>query len=646
MPPQVTQSQTLSEYLATTLPGSSPRSRQRLIKFGRVTINGRPAASIDEPLSAGDTVEIHPPTPPADAPRADAPAAAPDRPAPRPRRADQDRPARPDRPRAARGRREQAPRRSRLPAGVRILHEDDDLIVVEKPAGLLTASPTPVHDRTLLDILKDHVRSSRTPPRRTGRGPRPAGPRLGVIHRLDRDASGLLVFSKSDRAYESLKEQFRSKRVHRLYLALTEGHVGPRDATGTVQSFLKELPGGKVVSIPTDEYRGAGRGDADAAKLAVTHYRVLGAGSLGGNPYTLLQVRLETGRKNQIRVHLADRGHPIAGDRRYGARTDPGRRLCLHAAELGFTHPATGQSLRFSSPAPENFYRAAGLPPPPPPPTSAPAPAPPAPLPRGAAAETSWDDVAEWYDQLLEGRDQGDQDRGSDHYENTILPGALRLLAPTAGMKVLDVACGQGILARRLAALGVHVTGVEASEGLVAAARRRSADSPTPITYHVGDARDLAALNLPRDFDAAACIMALTNIDPLEPAIRSIADHLRPGGVFVAVLSHPAFRVPQQTSWGWDPSGGGRQYRRIDGYLSPGQYRIAMHPGADPSITTWTFHRPLQTYVHTIVSCGMHITALEEWPGHRTSTSGPRAAEENRARREIPLFLALRAVKV
>jgi len=646
--------QTLADYLAAAMPSASPRSRRRLIQFGRVTINGAPATTTDQPLNPGDQVVIHPPSPipPISGDSPDAPSS-PTPPPLRPKKVPVPRAGgapvrdrRPAPPRGARGKRPASPgRAARLPAGVSILYEDDDLLVALKPPGLITASPTPVREPTLLDILKDYAR--RTSPR----APRPRDdsgrqrPRFGVIHRLDREASGLLVFTRSDRAFFALKEEFRAKRVHRHYIALVEGVVGEPDSTGTIQSFLKELPSGRVVSISPEEYRGApfapgrrprtGRDDDDgpagAARLAVTHYRVLAvAGDL-----SLLQVRLETGRKHQIRVHLADRGHPIAGDRRYGAKSDPLRRLALHAAELGFTHPATGKSLRFSSPAPDSFYRAVGLPPPKP---AAPPPSPaPPPPPRGAAPETSWDQVAQWYDELLE--------KGlSDHYENVILPGALRLLAPYEGQKVLDVACGQGILSRRLAAAGAHVTGVEASASLVEAAQRHSAPDHPHIRYLVGDARSLAPLQLDRDFDAAACIMALANIDPIEPVFRGVADHLRPGGAFVAVITHPAFRAPRQTSWGWDHREK-RQYRRVDGYLSPGQFRIAMHPGKDPSITTWTFHRPIQAYVAALAAAGLLVEALEEWPAQRTSTSGPRAEEENRARREIPLFLALRAIK-
>jgi ubiquinone/menaquinone biosynthesis C-methylase UbiE len=256
------------------------------------------------------------------------------------------------------------------------------------------------------------------------------------------------------------------------------------------------------------------------------------------------------------------------------------------------------------------------------------------------AVKTSWDPVADWYDQLL-------GDKGNDNYQQVILPGVVRLLDPKPGARILDVACGQGVLCRRLATLGAAVTGVDASARLIEAARRRSSENVpagvTPPTFAVGDARELAGLGL-RDWDSAVCVMALANIDPVEPVMRGVAGVLGPGGAFVLVVAHPAFRAPEQTSWGWDHKTG-RQFRRVDGYLSPGQHRIQMHPGKAPDVVTWTFHRPLQTYVRALAEAGFVVEAMEEWPGMRVSTSGPRAPEENRARREIPLFLAVRAVK-
>jgi SAM-dependent methyltransferase len=185
----------------------------------------------------------------------------------------------------------------------------------------------------------------------------------------------------------------------------------------------------------------------------------------------------------------------------------------------------------------------------------------------------------------------------------------------------------------------------------------------------VGDARDLARVagrvgGEPGGFgpfDAATCIMALMNIDPPEPVLHGCSSLLAPGGVLVVVILHPAFRAPGQTSWAWEEAPNGsdrrretaknsaRQYRRVDGYLSTGQAEIVMNPGhaahGKRPVTTWTFHRPIQSYFKALAEAGFLVESLEEWPSLRRSEPGPRAAEENRARREIPMFLGLRAVK-
>lgn len=577
---------------------------------------------------------------------------------------------------------------SGLPRGLRVIHDDAEVIVVEKPPGLLTSNMPGERRPSVFDALKDLART---------RGGRRA--RVYIVHRLDREASGLLVFAKSEKALHWLKEDLRSRRMHRLYVAVLEGEAhaaepGGPPASGTIQSYMtEEGEDGLARSIPIGDValegrrmraarppapRGAGRAPPlrDEPRLAVTHYRVLGA----GQGRTLVQLRLETGRKNQIRVHMKEWGRPIVGDRRYGAATDPLGRMCLHATELGFRHPATGMTVRFQSPSPLAFRRLVGLAwpgdadasPPPVPVADASRKRPPQPAPPTG----SWDHVADWYDRLIgEGR--------SDLYEAVIVPGTLRLLSPAPGRRVLDVACGQGDLCRRLADLGVEAVGVDASPRLIEAAAARTgapAGGATPPRYVVGDARSLDDPSLELEassFDAAACVMALMNINPLEPVCRGVARLLKPGGSFTIVVLHPAFRSPGQTSWEWDatgdagPSGGqggahrataaprpprgrangrARQFRRVDGYLSPGERAIVMNPGAaasgEPEITTVTYHRPIQAYVKALSEAGLMVDALEEWPSVRVSRPGPRAAEENRARREIPMFLGLRGVRV
>ena len=538
--------------------------------------------------------------------------------------------------------------------GVRIIHEDDEVVIVDKPPGLVTAdparaagargdmSPSARHGQTLFDFVKRHVREHTRATRRrrddTGNDPNDRAGRVWIIHRLDKEASGLLVFAKTARAYESLKEQFRTKAAHRIYSAVAEGILGDAGFAGTRQSFISEDRGNDGPSRPPHSSRSGGP-DSDK-KFAVTHYRVVAT----GNDRSLLQVRLDTGRKNQIRVHMQELGHPLVGDLRFGARTDPIKRLGLHAAELGFVHPATSMTVRYNSPVPPSFAKAVGVTPahenhPDTGRTSHSASHNPdrhSSSPAVPAEDTSWDDVAQWYDTLLE-------DKGNDHYERVILPAAIELLGIEGGHRVLDVACGQGILCRRLGAAGAVVTGLDASPRLIQAAKSRSPESD----YRVGDARHLEEF-AGAAFDAAACIMALGNIDPLAPLFRGVADALRPGGRFVAIVSHPGFRIPGLSEWGWDPKPG-RQYRRIDAYLSHAKKQIKMHPGKaahdGDQTATWSYHRPIGAYVNALAAAGLHIDRMNELISLRAADSGPRAPEENRARREIPLFLAIRAVK-
>jgi len=247
---------------------------------------------------------------------------------------------------------------------------------------------------------------------------------------------------------------------------------------------------------------------------------------------------------------------------------------------------------------------------------------------------TDWGEVAEWYDQLV-------GESGSEYHREVVLPGVLRLLAPEPGQRVIDIACGQGVLCRILHERGVEASGVDAARELIDAARQRG---PESIRYDVADARELAFLP-PTHFDAAACVLAIQNINPLAPVFEGVSRLLRDRGRFVIVMMHPAFRGPKETAWGWDDAKK-VQYRRVDRYLLPRKAPIVAHPGKQDQTYTWTFHKPIEAYVKSLRNAGLLIDALEEWPSHKTSTSGPRAAAENAARKEIPMFLALRAVKV
>jgi 23S rRNA pseudouridine1911/1915/1917 synthase len=223
-----------------------------------------------------------------------------------------------------------------------IIHEDADVLVVDKPSGLLTSTVPGERRPTLLAIVRAHVEVS-APPR--GRPPR-----VGLIHRLDRDASGLLVFSKTHESYLSLKRQFFEHSLERTYTAVVRG--APTPPAGRVQSRLVERADGTVYSA-----RRPGEGER-----AVTDYEVVER----GKGHSLVRVTLHTGRKHQIRVHLSERGAPIVGDTMYGQAAQRPRgkerpaeeRLMLAATRLSFTHPRTGERLTFERAAPPEFAAA------------------------------------------------------------------------------------------------------------------------------------------------------------------------------------------------------------------------------------------------------------------------------------------------
>ncbi len=213
--------------------------------------------------------------------------------------------------------------------GIKIIFEDDDLIVIEKPAGLLTIASVTEKTKTAYYQLNELLKL-RAPRKRE---------RIFIVHRLDRDTSGLIVFAKNEIVKRKLQEGW--KEVEKRYYAVVEGT--PVKKEGGIRSMLSETKSLKVYS---------GR-HSDRAKLSTTKYRVVKA----GREYSLLDILLETGRKNQIRVHLSDIGHPVAGDKKYGAKTDPLGRLGLHSYRLMFKHPSTGAPLRFQSKLPRRFER-------------------------------------------------------------------------------------------------------------------------------------------------------------------------------------------------------------------------------------------------------------------------------------------------
>ncbi|MCC7144957.1 MAG: class I SAM-dependent methyltransferase [Phycisphaeraceae bacterium] len=263
------------------------------------------------------------------------------------------------------------------------------------------------------------------------------------------------------------------------------------------------------------------------------------------------------------------------------------------------------------------------------------------PKPRSAQAHahpkpTDWNRVADWYDQLV-------GPEGSEYQQHVVFPGLLKMLQLAPGRRVLDIACGQGALSRLMHQRGAVVVGVDASPRLLELARQQSDPA---IEFHQADARDLVSCKALKasSFDAAVCVLAIQNIDPINSVFENAAWALRAGGNLALVMMHPAFRGPKAAAWGWDAQQS-VQYRRVDRYLLPHKQPIVSHPGRKDGSYTWTFHRPLEKYVKALVKAGFLVDGLEEWPSHKTSHSGPRAKAENTARKEIPMFLALRAVK-
>lgn len=228
--------------------------------------------------------------------------------------------------------------RAAFPAELRLIHEDNQLLVIDKPPGLLTIATERERDRTAYRLLWDYLGAG-TPPRRPF-----------VVHRLDRETSGLVVFAKTVAAKRRLQAQFEARSVERVYLALVGGRV--RADTGTLEGRLVEDRSLRVRQTRTAGGRDRGR---RGGKDAITYYRVLER----QRDTTLLELALGTGRRRQIRVQLAHLGHPIVGDPDHGGRLRRGGRLWLHATRLGFVHPASGAPMRFESAPPPGFGRRA-----------------------------------------------------------------------------------------------------------------------------------------------------------------------------------------------------------------------------------------------------------------------------------------------
>lgn len=216
---------------------------------------------------------------------------------------------------------------------LKLLYEDDDIIVVEKGYGLLSVGIPNQGKKKIdsaYDILRDYLKL------------KDPGNKLFVVHRLDRDTTGVMMFAKTEEAQETLRHNWNNFVLERHYIALLEGMI--EQDNGTIKSYLTENSQFKVYSTES----------SNNGKLAVTRFKVIER----GRGLTMVEFTLDTGRKNQIRVHASEMGHPICGDHKYGATQKRIGRLCLHAHTLRFAHPITRKDLYFESPVPPNFYKA------------------------------------------------------------------------------------------------------------------------------------------------------------------------------------------------------------------------------------------------------------------------------------------------
>jgi ubiquinone/menaquinone biosynthesis C-methylase UbiE len=246
---------------------------------------------------------------------------------------------------------------------------------------------------------------------------------------------------------------------------------------------------------------------------------------------------------------------------------------------------------------------------------------------------TSWDKVAKWYDDLLS--------LEGTYQQEVILPNVMRLVDPKPNQIILDLACGQGFFAKHFIDKGAEVVGLDLSPELIARAKK----NVPKAKFFVANAENLSVLKN-NSVDSIVCVLALQNIKNISAVFKECNRVLKNGGHFSIVLNHPAFRVPKHSSWGWDEAQK-IQFRRIDEYLSEISVPIEMQPGKKDGKgqTTLSFHRPLQFWFKLLNNSGFVVTRLEEWVSHKINQPGPKAAAENKARHEFPLFLYLEGRK-
>lgn len=272
---------TLMQCLEAKLTDHKRTSIKALMKYNQVALNSMPTSQFDQPVHAGDTLSVNFTRPFVvfSHPR------------------------------------------------IKLVYEDNDIIVINKGSGILSVSTDNVKDGTAYSILRDYL--NKKDPRLM----------LFVVHRLDRDTSGLMMFAKNVEAKEAMQHNWNNMVLGRRYVAVVEGKVEQEE--GVVKSYLAETSQFEVYSTQ----------NPDEGQLAITRFKRLQC----NNGYSLMELSLDTGRKNQIRVHMKDLGHPIVGDRKYGAKASPIHRLGLHARTLHFAHPVTKKEMLFETPIPSRF---------------------------------------------------------------------------------------------------------------------------------------------------------------------------------------------------------------------------------------------------------------------------------------------------
>ncbi|WP_455497904.1 RluA family pseudouridine synthase [Coprobacter sp.] len=278
---QVQASATLLDYLFTLFPEKSKTTVKSFLSHRQIAVNGVPTTQFDMPLHSGDEVLVN----------------------------------------FEKGFR--IFKHSRL----RIIYEDEFLIIVDKGYGLLSMSTDRIKEKTAYHILSDYVKADH-----------PAN-RIFIIHRLDRDTSGLMMFAKSQEIQETMQRAWNDMVLDRRYVAVVEGT--PDQKKGEVSSYLTENAAYEVYSTQNKE----------EGQYALTRYEVLKS----NGRFSLVELQLATGRKNQIRVHMKDLGHSIIGDKKYGSTCNPLGRLALHASRLRFVHPVTRRDMFFETPVPAKF---------------------------------------------------------------------------------------------------------------------------------------------------------------------------------------------------------------------------------------------------------------------------------------------------